>query len=84
MTLRRLNIEIQGFPESYAAGPQMFDNMVVGEPHPLAVHGTGAMSHNIIGEPESRSDGNTNQGGPSSGDPGALQISPRASPVGEV
>lgn len=37
MTVRRLNIEIQGFPESYATAPLMADNMVVGEPHPLAV-----------------------------------------------
>jgi hypothetical protein len=37
MTLRRLNIEIQGFPESYATAPTMADNMVVGEPHPLAL-----------------------------------------------
>jgi hypothetical protein len=37
MTLRRLNIEIQGFPESYATAPLMTDNMVVGEPHPLAL-----------------------------------------------
>jgi len=38
MTVRRLNIEIQGFPESYATAPLMSDNMVVGEPHPLAVN----------------------------------------------
>ena len=31
MTLRRLNIRIQGFPESYATEPYMSD-MVVGEP----------------------------------------------------
>jgi hypothetical protein len=37
MTVRRLNIEIQGFPESYATAPLLADNMVVGEPHPLAV-----------------------------------------------
>jgi hypothetical protein len=37
MTLRRLNLKIQGFPESYAAEPYMDDDMVVGEPHPLAV-----------------------------------------------
>ena len=37
MTLRRLNIEIQGFPESYATAPLMSDNLVVGEPHPLAL-----------------------------------------------
>jgi hypothetical protein len=32
MTLRRLNIRIQGFPESYASEPHGED-MVVGEPH---------------------------------------------------
>jgi len=32
MTLRRLNLKIQGFPESYASEPQGED-MVVGEPH---------------------------------------------------
>ena len=37
MTLRRLNIEIQGFPESYATAPQLSDNRVVGEPHPYAL-----------------------------------------------
>ena len=37
MTLRRLNLKIQGFPESYATEPYMEDDMVVGEPHPLAV-----------------------------------------------
>jgi len=34
MTLRRLNLRIQGFPESYASEPYGED-MVVGEPHPL-------------------------------------------------
>ena len=32
MTLRRLNLRIQGFPESYASEPHGED-MVVGEPH---------------------------------------------------
>ena len=32
MTLRRLNLKIQGFPESYAAEPYMEEDMVVGEP----------------------------------------------------
>ena len=32
MTLRRLNLKIQGFPESYASEPSGED-MVVGEPH---------------------------------------------------
>ena len=35
MTLRRLNLRIQGFPESYASEPYMEDDaMCVGEPHP--------------------------------------------------
>lgn len=33
MTLRRLNLRIQGFPESYAS-EAYGDDMVVGEPHP--------------------------------------------------
>lgn len=40
MTLRRLNLKIQGFPESYAAEPYMEEDMVVGEPHPLSVAST--------------------------------------------
>ena len=36
MTLRRLNIRIQGFPESYATDPAMAD-MVVGEARPMPV-----------------------------------------------
>jgi hypothetical protein len=32
MTLRRLNLKIQGFPESYATEPYAGENMVVGEP----------------------------------------------------
>ena len=36
MTLRRLNIRIQGFPESYATDPTMAD-MVVGEARPMPV-----------------------------------------------
>lgn len=37
MTLRRLNIKIQGFPESYASEPYMSESMVVGEilQHPI-------------------------------------------------
>lgn len=35
MTLRRLNIKIQGLPESYATEPYMGESMVVGEPHPI-------------------------------------------------
>lgn len=34
MTLRRLNLRIQGFPESYAAEPYGEESMVVGEPAP--------------------------------------------------
>ena len=37
MTLRRLNIRIQGFPESYVTEPYMGDSNVAGEPHPIAV-----------------------------------------------
>ena len=33
MTLRRLNIRIQGFPESYATEPFMGPSMVGAEPH---------------------------------------------------
>ena len=51
MTLRRLNIEIQGFPESYAKAPLMADNMVVGEPHPYALGGAGVVTSIGVGEP---------------------------------
>ena len=37
MTLRRLNLRIQGFPESYASEPYMDEDMVIGEPHPHSV-----------------------------------------------
>lgn len=37
MTLRRLNLKIQGFPESYASDPHMEGDMVVGEPHPHSI-----------------------------------------------
>lgn len=37
MTLRRLNLRIQGFPESYAAEAYTQQDMVVGEPHPYTV-----------------------------------------------
>jgi hypothetical protein len=47
MTLRRLNLKIQGFPESYATEPYLEDDMVVGEPaNPLPVS-----SASIPGEP---------------------------------
>jgi hypothetical protein len=39
MTLRRLNIRIQGFPESYATDPAMAD-MVVGEVRPMSTAST--------------------------------------------
>jgi hypothetical protein len=38
MTLRRLNIRIQGFPESYATEPYMAESMVVGEPATSSPH----------------------------------------------
>jgi hypothetical protein len=34
MTIRRLNLRIQGFPESYASEPHLGDSMVIGEPRP--------------------------------------------------
>lgn len=37
MTLRRLNLRIQGFPESYATEPYMGESMVVGEPRNMLV-----------------------------------------------
>ncbi len=46
MTLRRLNLRIQGFPESYASEPYG-DDMVVGEPHahpPMTVN-SASVSH---------------------------------------
>ena len=49
MTLRRLNLEIQGFPESYATAPLLTDNMVVGEPHPLALT-AGVVTNILTGE----------------------------------
>lgn len=47
MTLRRLNLRIQGFPESYASEPYG-DDMVVGEPHahpPMTVNSTSVATH---------------------------------------
>jgi hypothetical protein len=49
MTLRRLNLEIQGFPESYAESPLMLENKVVGQPHPLAFT-AGVVTNMITGE----------------------------------
>lgn len=37
MTLRRLNLEIQGYPESYATASHMIESRVIGEPHPYAL-----------------------------------------------
>lgn len=46
MTLRRLNLEIQGYPESYATASHMIENRVIGEPHPYSLGGDGTvMSH---------------------------------------
>jgi hypothetical protein len=45
LTLRRLNIRIQGLPESYATEPYMGESMVIGEPHPLT--GPPPMSDNM-------------------------------------
>jgi hypothetical protein len=45
MTLRRLNIRIQGFPESYATEPYMTESMVVGEPAPSPHHHHPSPSH---------------------------------------
>ena len=45
MTLRRLNLEIQGYPESYATASHMIESRVVGEPHPYALNEGGVMSH---------------------------------------
>lgn len=72
MTLRRLNLEIQGFPESYAAAPLMNDNMVVGEPHPLAMERNGVMAQTPM-HPDRGPPGITP-------DPDGLRSSPRASP----
>lgn len=46
MTLRRLNMEIQGYPESYATASHILaDSRVVGEPHPFAFGDSGVLSH---------------------------------------
>jgi hypothetical protein len=37
MTLRRLNLKIQGLPESYATEPYMGESMVIGEAHSISV-----------------------------------------------
>lgn len=51
MTLRRLNIQIQGFPESYATDPIMAEDMCVGEPRmPAAPTSAGGHSGMFSGE----------------------------------
>eukprot|EP00934_Nitzschia_sp_Nitz4_P009349 Nitzschia sp. Nitz4//scaffold221_size33835//24538//25770//NITZ4_007854-RA/size33835-processed-gene-0.16-mRNA-1//1//CDS//3329542566//9339//frame0 len=52
MTLRRLNLKIQGFPESYASEPFMDDDMVVGEPHPHSAT-TAPPTQPLMGVPSS-------------------------------
>lgn len=78
MTLRRLNIEIQGFPESYATAPLLTDNMVVGEPHPLALT-AGVVTNLVTGETTS---------GPSASSPPStpemMRSSPGPSPILEA
>jgi len=51
MTLRRLNLKIQGFPESYATEPFMDDDMVVGEPAPPRGVGTSTSTGIQAGPP---------------------------------
>jgi len=51
MTLRRLNLRIQGFPESYASEPYMDDDIVVGEPaHPPHSISSSASPSMMIGD----------------------------------
>jgi hypothetical protein len=69
MTLRRLNLRIQGFPESYASEPYMDDDMVVGEP---------ARPHHSISSAPSLMMGD----GPTMSSPPDLMNSPmRSSPI---
>lgn len=52
MTLRRLNIQIQGFPESYATDPHMSDDMVVGEPNmPTPSLGIASIASGLVAQP---------------------------------
>jgi len=71
MTVRRLNLEIQGFPESYATAPDHCNNMVVGEPHPLALHG--GVMHTGSDATDARMSSPT----------ASLKASPRGSPIVE-
>mmetsp|Transcript_16499 Transcript_16499/g.23269 ORF Transcript_16499/g.23269 Transcript_16499/m.23269 type:complete len:202 (-) Transcript_16499:140-745(-) len=52
MTLRRLNIQIQGFPESYATDPIMAQDMCVGEPRmpapPMSAPMSSGMQHSSM------------------------------------
>lgn len=45
MTLRRLNLEIQGYAESYATASHMMESRVIGEPHPYALGDGGVINH---------------------------------------
>ena len=55
MTLRRLNLKIQGFPESYATEPYMDDDMVVGEPAPpRGVNSSIQAGHGMLSVPDAR------------------------------
>lgn len=71
MTLRRLNLRIQGFAESYAVEPYMDEDMVVGEPaHP---------PHSISAAPPSMM-----TDGPGMSAPPDMMNSPmRSSPIAE-
>ena len=83
MTLRRLNLKIQGFPESYATEPYMEDDMVVGEPHPLAVASAsppnGVPRGDLMTVPDSS--GPPSLGMPPQDGPGILGSPIRSSPV---
>jgi hypothetical protein len=85
MTLRRLNLKIQGFPESYAADPFMEEDMVVGEPHPHAVSSSSPPGGMPRGEAMPLTEGS---GAPSNGLPpndalGMLGSPIRSSPITE-
>lgn len=77
MTLRRLNLKIQGFPESYAAEPFMEEDMVVGEPRdPHPVPGGSPQGTMPLGE--------SSGGPPPSGHPiGRIGSPIRSSPIAE-
>lgn len=75
MTLRRLNIRIQGFPESYATDPTMAD-MVIGEARPMPV----ASNLSRPGMMPAPPDGPLLGGPPPPGPPDAPRSSPRPGP----